>query len=135
VYASLEFGTLLQVLRVDLDNMPIGIADVDLGESGRGTRLQDHAVRIVNTGILAVAFRAEEMDVTRVERLLAKSGTVVNDQVKLLGIAHAKPRAWKIERRPRNLFDRQDLTVEPSRPIQVGYGERDVVNSSDFHTR
>jgi hypothetical protein len=91
----LDFGTLLiQVFGVDLDNMPVGIADVDLRESGGRMGLQDHAVRIVNTGILTVAFRAEEIycrvviryahrkvNVTCVEWLLTKSGTVVNDQV------------------------------------------------------
>ena len=63
--------------------MPVGIADVDLRESGGGTGLQDHAVRIVNTGVLAVAFRAEEIyrllviryahrkvDITGIKRLL-----------------------------------------------------------------
>ena len=135
------------MLGVDLDNMPVGIADVDLRESGGGTGLKDHAVRIVDAGILAVAFRAKEIygrvvirhahrkvNVTRVERLVTKSGTLVNDQVKLLRIAQTKPRARKIEWRPRDLFERQDLAVEPSRPVQVGNGESDVVNSGDLHT-
>jgi len=127
--------------------MPVGVADVDLRVPGGGAGLQDHAVWIVGIGILPIAFRAEEldrgvitryanreMDVARVERLLTESGTVVNDQVNLLGIAELKPGARKIERRSRDLFDRQDLAVELSRPLDVGYSESNVVKGGDFHT-
>jgi hypothetical protein len=33
-----------------------------------------------------------------------------------------------------DLFDRQDLVVELSRSLDVGDGERDVMNRGDFHT-
>src|ERR1700730_10681033 len=37
----------IQALRVDLNNMPVWVADVDLRVPSGGMGLQDHAVRIV----------------------------------------------------------------------------------------
>src|SRR5579862_601962 len=133
---------------VELDHMPVWIADIDLREPSGGMGLQDHAVRIVGIGILAVAFGTEkldgravaghtngEMDVAGIERLFPESGASVNDQVQMLGIADLKPSARKIEWRPGDLFHRQDLLVELSRPLDVGDSEGDVVDGGDFHTR
>src|SRR5579863_109006 len=136
----------IQALGVELNNMPVRIADVYLRVSGRGMRLHDHAVRIVEVGILPIAFRAKklhcraktryangEMDVPCVERLVTKSGTIVNDQMKLLGIADLKPGARKRERRSGNFLHAQDLPVKPSRPLDIADSERNVVNGGDFH--
>src|ERR1700683_744855 len=110
---------LIQALGVELNHMPVGVADVDLREPGDGMGLQDHAVRIVGMGILPIAFRAKElhrraitryanreMDVAGVERLRTQRGAAVNDQVHTLGIAKLKPGAREIEWRPGDLFDR-----------------------------
>jgi len=126
--------------------MPVRVTDIDLWVPGGGTGLHDHAVRVVWIGILQVTFLAKElhcraitwyanreMDIARVERLFTESGTIVNDQVKLLGIADLKPGTRKIEWRPRDLLDTQDLAVKISRPLDVRDRERNVVNGGDFH--
>jgi hypothetical protein len=57
----------------------------------------------------------------------------MDDQMQLLGIAELKPGACKWEWRPRDFYDRQDLTIELSRPLDVRDGKRNVVDGVDFH--
>jgi hypothetical protein len=75
------------------------------------------------------------MDVARIERLMPESGAVVNDQVHVLGVAELKPGARKIEWRPWNFVDRKDLVVKLSRPLDIGDGDRNVVNGRNFHRK
>ena len=63
----------------------------------------------------------------------AKRGVGVDDQVNLLGRAGGKPGAGEVERRPRDLFQPQNLAVEPPRALQVRYPQTDVVYGFDLH--
>ena len=137
---------LVKAFGVDLDDVPVGIADIDLRVPGGRMGLHDHSVGIVRIGVLPVALRAEElhgrmiirhadreMNIAGIERIFTKRRRVVNDQMEFLGIAESKPGAREIEGWPWNLVEREDFAVEVPGPVEVGDCERNVVKGRDLH--
>jgi len=57
----------------------------------------------------------------------------MDDQVKLLGSAGGKPRAWEAERRTLDLLQLQNLAVELPRALEVRDPQAHMVYGFDFH--
>ena len=70
-----------------------------------------------------------EMSVVRVKapRSSERSIAVSGDQMKLLDLTDAEPRAWEAEGGSGDLRQAKDIAVELPRPLQVGNGDADVV--------
>src|ERR1017187_10742306 len=65
----------------------------------------------------------------------AEGGVGVDDQVDVVGSADGKPGAREVEGRPGDLFQTENVTVEPARAFEVGHAESDVVEGFDLHIR
>ena len=114
---------LVQCLGVDFDHVAVGVEDIDLRESGGGVGLKPHLQRIELRGILAVSFRAQELDrlavapdadremtVARIDAALAaEGGAVVDDEMELLRGAGGEPRAGEVEGRPFDGLEAQNF--------------------------
>jgi len=130
---------------VELDHVPVGIEDEDLGKSRVRPSIPLEPERVVGWEIVAIAGGAQvrecrvevidpdgKMHVTRVNRPIDPQRPTSSLYQVELAVAQRKPCAAKVERRrPFDLRQPHDLAVESSRTLQVRDRERDVVEGAD----
>lgn len=132
--------------RIDLDHVPVRIANIDLREAGHGASRDDHAVWIAALRVLPVPLAAQkldhsfilrhaqrEMNIARIERFVAEGRGRMHDQVHVLSGAQLKPGPREIEWRPGDFLERQDFAVKSSGSLQILDGESDMVERGALH--
>lgn len=128
---------------VDLDDVPVGVHQVDLGEACGRLGNDPHALELADAGrpclpvpsagqmgqgVPIAADPDREMDVAAVESLAVAEGRAfVLDQVKLLVRTQREPSALEVEIRAGDLGQAKNIAVEPDRSGNVPNRKADVV--------